>query len=701
MQKKRTKPEKPTSSQKTLGVSAEKANLKEFLKDSDDVLSYLEAILADIFDNLTHYRQADWNRDLATLRRRFHHEGLSFATQTLPDLFIQFLNYLEGGTPSYPSFKLTKDGKHPVFLRQLFAKVCECLDNGESCTSTMQALYQLCHAFKKYRGPYKHCTLQKQLWSFVEDDISLRYIDYFSDPLYPLVVVARAYVKDIIGDLSPEFDAEHFVPVPGPGAVNTPRRKNVRYRPHVLYKQLDDVFPYEDWFYSHPWDIVTDPKGFKSLERIDAPSSRFTFVPKTYAKPRGICIEELETQYLQQSIKRALYHRLETHPLTKGRVNFTSQDINRKLALTASQTREFATLDMSAASDRVSRTLVRYLFHDCPDMVDALMATSTRTITLPDGYIDFPADFPCQKFAPMGSATCFPVMALVHFVIIKAILALSKLPLHLIRDVYVYGDDIIVRSECVDLIYETLPKFGMKFNTDKSYVNSYFRESCGMHAYKGEEITPEYMKYIPLSHSPRNVVLSLLSTEARLFQKGFRRTAALIRLKLSKVSCVRGYDFPFVRPKSPVLGWIREDRDAPFCRHIGLKRRFNFSTPLDASIDIPDTHTNGYWEVYALVAKSSQDDLTIDKQHEAYLRKLCDWGANSVSAEKRIEDSATKHRPDSRCTVKYSTRISRFTLSHRLALADHAKTSAEANVVKDSPVDPPRIIREWVPESAM
>jgi hypothetical protein len=248
----------------------------------------------------------------------------------------------------------------------------------------------------------------------------------------------------------------------------------------------------------------------------------------------------LETQFLQQALKRFMYKRIESHPLTKGLVNFVDQGINGRLALEASSTGHYATLDMSAASDRVSRTLVRYLFHDCPEMRDALIATSTRTISLPDKLIDFIDDLPGAKFAPMGSATCFPVMALIHFVLIKAILALSVIPRELTREIYVYGDDIIIRAECVEAVFAYLPFFGMKFNTEKSYVHSQFRESCGMHAFRGVEITPAFFKHVPDYHSPRDVVLSLLKLESQLFKSGFKATARYLRTQLLKVKTWKG-----------------------------------------------------------------------------------------------------------------------------------------------------------------
>jgi hypothetical protein len=676
------KPKKPRHSARTL---SEAANLKRFLEDQSDVLLYLEAILLDAHQHLNHYRHADYSRDVATLRRRYESEGLSFATKTLPELWNCLTRSQESGKPSYPSFKLVRGGKHPVFLRQLFAMVCECHDDC-ACIEAARYLYQLCYAFKKFRGPYRTSTLQKQLWSFVETDIELRYIDFFSEPCYPILLKARQMVKEIFQGISPEFDPDLFVPRPGPGATNTPRRKNVRYRPHVLYKQLCDVFPPEDWNYSHPWDVVTGSAAFKELKAgmLDQPSSRFKFVPKTYGKPRGICIEELETQFLQQALKGAMYHVMESHPLTKGRVNFTRQDTNRELALSSSATGMFATLDMSAASDRVSRHLVRHLFHDCPDMLEALLATSTRNITLPEGMIEFPSDLPAEKFAPMGSATCFPIMALVHFVLIRAILDLSTVPRSSARDVYVYGDDILVRTECVDAVYDYLPLFGMKFNTDKSFSRWHFRESCGMDALKGVAITPVYFKYIPKLNSPRDVVLSLLSSEATLFKNGFFETAKLLRSKLSKVRCLRGYTpLPYTSPKSPVLGFVRESCDAPSCRHIGLKRRYDLELQR--------------FEVKVVCAVPSQEQLTIDRPEEAYLRSFCDKGINTP-------DVRSNHFGQSKLgcypTIDHP-RCVRRALARDFALADAAGTLLSAEEVKDTSEEPPRFLTMWCPESAL
>jgi hypothetical protein len=224
---------------------------------------------------------------------------------------------------------------------------------------------------------------------------------------------------------------------------------------------------------------------------------------------------------------------------------------------------------MKEASDRVSRKLVRFLFSENEDFCEKLLALSTRIIELPDD-IKFIKEFPTAKFAPMGSALCFPVMALVHYVLIRAIANHTGLQRHL-DSIYVYGDDIVCHVELVDAVYNYLPKFGMKLNKQKSYYKSYFRESCGVHAYYGLEITPVYFKNTPNINMNEQQFVGLLFTEAQLFRKGYVHTAALLRAKIRKYN-KWGFDLPFVRPKSPMLGFIR-DKASHSIRNFNYKKR--------------------------------------------------------------------------------------------------------------------------------
>lgn len=617
MRELRTDSEKPRKRPSLSQKSSEDRLFKEFCS-RHDTLCYLLSLYSDISRHLK-LSFTDCSIDIATIKRRYAGEGLGFATKTLPKLFNSLLNYLETGESSYPGWKLDPGRNHPAFMRQLFRRIYSGVSEDDKVIY-VQHLYQFCVAFKKLKGPYRTSTLRKELWSFVETDTELRYLDLFNEANKPILETARKIVKTVLKGLDPDEQVRDFVPRPGPGATNTPTRNHERFCPHVMYKTINEVFPYEEWFYTpHPWDLVDRRSDFIQLIKAEKPTSRFKFVPKTFSKPRGICIEQLETQWLQQAVKSALYKRIEKHPLTRGKVNFSDQSINGALALSSSKTKELATIDMKEASDRVSRDLVSYLFQDNRRLHEMLMALSVETIELPE-EIPFVKEFPCAKFAPMGSALCFPVMSLVHFALCTAILQLSQASRTDSLSVYVYGDDILVPSHCTQAIYDWLPRFGMKLNTDKSFYRSHFRESCGVHAYHGVDITPVNIRCLPLDSAHLDSLVSLLQVEAKLFKKGYTDLACTLRRAINRVDAWRKIPLPFVSPTSPILGWIRDKEYAPTFRYIGCKERLKADHQDSASgtQGLPKTRQFKVLVIEPLLEKSPP---LIDVQ--GYLRWLC------------------------------------------------------------------------------
>jgi hypothetical protein len=417
-------------------------------------------------------------------------------------------------------------------------------------------IYQICSLFKKLKGPFLESVYRKELRSFVETDEAIGSIDLTKEPLVPIIDNARQLINKLFElRTKGEPNQRLMLPRPGPGATNTPVDKHMRYQPHVLYTDLDEEFGYFEYYYSHSLDFVNGAGRYMYLPRRDIPNSRFKFVHKYLGKPRGICIEENEMQFFQQALKRYMTKRLELHPLTKGKVNFTSQAINQKLAMASSVDRSLATIDMSSASDRVARELVFRLFWDTwlGDMLDVV---STRVITLPSvGHIW------AHKFAPMGSGVCFPVMAAVHWALITSIIQLSSIPHanEVAKEVYVYGDDIVIPSQAVQAVYDYLPLFGMKLNQTKSFHVSSFRESCGIHAYNGVDVTPVYVNYAlqtTQSKDDTTVLLSLIAKEDQFYHKGLYETSRCIQSLVHK----HFWRLPTVGRDSPVLGWKRDGR---------------------------------------------------------------------------------------------------------------------------------------------
>lgn len=259
-------------------------------------------------------------------------------------------------------------------------------------------------------------------------------------------------------------------------------------------------------------------------------------------------MEEQEMMFLQQGLGDAMREHVMRHRLCGGHVNFDNQEINRNLAQMSSIDRSFATLDMKEASDRISKDLVRLIFAKLPKLRDCLMALSAPNIQLPSGR-----SIRARKFAPMGSSLCFPIMSVVHYALAVASIhrATGRRTSLIAKDVYVYGDDIIVKSEYTEPLFTDFPKFGLMFNRGKSFKNGHFRESCGMDAFRGVDVSPQRLKrrYFD-GQDPRNVS-AVMDMHNALYDKGFVGMASMLQV----VTESRYGSFPYVSKDSDVLGW--------------------------------------------------------------------------------------------------------------------------------------------------
>ena len=495
--------------------------------------SYLNALIIDASRILAgHYSIADATFDCLTIENRLAAEGLSFATKTLPVLITGVLNLYEGHSASFPQFRLKRGTEHPVFLHRLFHLALTSTDPGLKGRA-FDILYSISVAFKKYKGPYPKTVLVKQFTDFVKTDEELEKLDLFEETTYSILEGARQFIATWTSHIDIN-DFKRFLPRPGPGATNTPTEKTERYRPRVLYRQIDNVLNYQEWWYATPWHACLRSREFLQLynSAVEEPVARFKFVPKTAGKPRGICIEENEMQVMQQAVRVYMYDMFKR--MFYPNIALEEQSINASLALRSSADKDDATIDMSEASDRVARELVSWLFQDNQEFHDVLMALSTRWIKPPKELsAEFPDLIRTKKFAPMGSALCFPVMTLVHYALVLSIIEHGTYTniQDLQKRVHVYGDDIVVPSETCDDVFHWLPKFGMKLNKTKSFVKSHFRESCGIHAYNGVDVTPVYLKYSPY-HDNAKAVASAYAVEEQLNKKGFTLAAYFQRAEI-------------------------------------------------------------------------------------------------------------------------------------------------------------------------
>lgn len=572
--------------------------------------NYLSCILLDAHNELRMvYSFADYQRDIASVHRRIATQGLFFITSVLPSLASYLLDYLEGHNCTLPGFKMYKGSQIPCFMRRLFAIVMNECYSSETQARAFDAIYSVSVAFKKLRGLPEEKGQLDQYYDFVRTDKELAQINFEAEDLAEILKSAQTQWQIFAADIS--LDDPDCVPRPGPGATVGNVAKNLRFAPQVSFTN-EKAMPTEDWFVSHPWDVVTHSREFsQALSSKVEPYSSYLLVPKTYTKWRGICKEMNEMQFRQQAIRRLLYAHIQKK---LGRyIPIRDQSVHAEYALKASITRDDATIDESEASDRIARELVKLITCLTPEFSSVLMELSTRLIK-PPKWANKRFMLQTEKFAPMGSAICFPVMSLVHLFLIRGIILTKHEPtttdplepLRLSRKVSVYGDDIVLPSKCADLVYTWLPRFGMKINQTKSFVRSGFRESCGCHAYKGTNVTPIFIKYTfhtSADANPSQRLASLLANEETAFLKGWSETSRFLRKYIQA-----GTEIPlgFVSKSSPVVGFRRATTQLS-----SLPGRHRWKRDLQTF-----TYRVPCWS-------ASSEKASIPSPEQAYLRWLC------------------------------------------------------------------------------
>jgi len=225
---------------------------------------------------------------------------------------------------------------------------------------------------------------------------------------------------------------------------------------------------------SGPCSVV--PQTF-SLVR----GSRLLTVPKNAKTDRVIAAEPTGNSFLQQGVHSYLRKRL-----ARFGVRLDDQSISQNRAR-AAYDHGFATLDLSMASDLISREVVYHLLPlEWAWLLDLLRSPETR---VRGEWVR------TEKFASMGNAFCFELETLIFW----ALCASMDQVLGGVGDVTVFGDDIIVPQKSAAACIELLDACGFTLNAKKSFLSGNFYESCGKHYHRSVDVSPTYQKEI-LNH---------------------------------------------------------------------------------------------------------------------------------------------------------------------------------------------------------
>ena len=528
-----------------------------------------EALLLDAARKC-HTSSVDVMRDLKTIEHRVKHEGMSFLTITLPTFSAALEKGLSVGridSAGFPEWKFQRGLPKFLkgFLSQVFSSTNGVLHDKPSIDS-ISAIRQICLAFKKIKLP---CTPERVAKAFdgyfsceqASDEYhgDIRGYRYFAD------------VADILwASAFAGFDHNDLMPHHGPGMVIEGVTPNGKYAIKTWHKRLNTYFPLDSYLFCNVNHLIDEFGKAVEVPEENEPPVKVTSVPKTLKAPRIIAQEACCKMYTQQALKDYLVQQLESFWLTAGHVNFTDQSINQELAMKASSDGEKSTLDMSEASDRVWRSHVARMLRVNPNLWGALDACRSKFAKLPNGTV-----VPLKKFASMGSAVCFPIEAMFFYTVcIAAILESKNAPVtqkeifKVSRDVYVYGDDIIVPTEMVDPVVGLLHCFNSKVNVAKSFYQGKFRESCGLDAYDGVKVTPTYARTTwPENRSDVSECLSWVASGNQFYRNGYWLTFNLIKTMIEQVTGA----LPHVQPTCAGMGWDHPVR-VPHSMH-----RFNKS----------------------------------------------------------------------------------------------------------------------------
>lgn len=293
----------------------------------------------------------------------------------------------------------------------------------------------------------------------------------------------RKVIEEWVGHAPPPLCEGRF----GPGATISDRGRLVTVPDKIT--STPTLTPNALW-YLPQWSATMWARD--ALKHGRQPSfvrgNRFATVPKTALTDRCIGVEPSINVFYQLGLGRSL--RLRLRNVTGWDLD-SAQDLHRRIAREASVSREFATLDLSNASDTVCKNLVRVLMP--PSWVSQLEALRSPTTEVEGRTVVL------EKFSSMGNGFTFELETILFAAICSCVLKETGLGEgKLGKDLFVFGDDIICPDGAVRAVTAALNFCGFTVNDSKSFSGDVpFRESCGGDFYMGESVRPFFVKEEP------------------------------------------------------------------------------------------------------------------------------------------------------------------------------------------------------------
>jgi hypothetical protein len=321
-----------------------------------------------------------------------------------------------------------------------------------------------------HRCEHKCSVVNSQLMDMFEDDPVIA-LNSTNDWRFSRIITwLSVKISSVIGPLDWDEVADACRFGPGSttrvGGTKTSTYEKFRGNPHSTRGALPYALALSEAWESFPHRI----------EQVAG--NTVTFVPKNAKTDRVIAIEPCMNQFMQLGAGIVLRDRLK-----RFGVDIRDQTRNQQLAYQGSLHGTHCTVDMKSASDLISRMAVALLLPD--DWYGILNALRSKQYTL-DGRSGT-----YEKFSSMGNGFTFPLQTLLFWALACLSCKLSNVGSSAIG---VYGDDVVVPPEAYAVFLRLLNLFGFEPNSEKSYGEGPFRESCGKDYFDGWDCQPLYLK---------------------------------------------------------------------------------------------------------------------------------------------------------------------------------------------------------------
>lgn len=324
----------------------------------------------------------------------------------------------------------------------------------------------------------------------------------------------------------------------------------------ALYKGLYSLSAYAERATPYERGVKFNPHRFDRWQNTndainDLSSDRMKEVTKDFGKGRIMCMPPLAYAFGQQAVRKSLEKSIDESDVFSQIINIKDQHLSQIAAGYGSVMMVVDTLDLSNASDSVPWELIKAMFPR--KWVILLGATRTKTIAIRDGS----GEYAPLKFAPMGSAVCFPIQSIVYASVVVFAYYLHSQGWHpgdvipsrapklaqwfrghvaslpgggkYVRPV-VYGDDIACDHRATHIVIILLEALGFVINKAKSFTSTQaFRESCGAYFFEGEDVTPTLWKAkAPYEEIDGDTLEPVTDLANRLGQRGWSKSRRCI-----------------------------------------------------------------------------------------------------------------------------------------------------------------------------